>query len=363
MIDFNKKMYAKDRLEFVEFLKEQQATIGFPVSARGWCYLMEQKNYVDKSQFDKIEEVINRCRKEGLLPVDFVAEEDARAFAGLEKTSRETMKELLSQRLSAVLYGHWYYTPDWLEGETYYIQVLVEKVDLKTMFKPVCGDYHIPIANAKGWQSILQRAEYARRFQEAEREGLKCVLLYAGDFDPDGLRISSAMRKNLEQLKDISWADGEEGYDPEGLIIERVALNYDFIQQQNYTWIDNLITGSKKKPDKAESLADPRHTNFNLPYVQDYLQRFGERKCESNVMVTTPDIARQLLRTAIEKYLVDAVTRFKAKQQVIKEQYQEELEGLGIVEIADLEKAIEYLDNDIDDDDIDFSGFDVDDDE
>ncbi len=74
MIDFNKKMYAKDRLEFVEFLKEQQATIGFSVSARGWCYLMEQKNYVDKSQFDKIEEVINKCRKEGLLPVDFVAE-------------------------------------------------------------------------------------------------------------------------------------------------------------------------------------------------------------------------------------------------------------------------------------------------
>ncbi len=168
------------------------------------------------------------------------------------------------------------------------------------------------------------------------------------------------MRKNLEQLKDIAWADGEEGYDPEGLIIERVALNYDFIQQQNYTWIDNLITGSKKKPGKAESLADPRHENFKLPYVQDYLQQFGERKCESNVMVTTPVIARQLLRTAIEKYLgVDAVTRFKAKQQVIKEQYQEELEGLGIVEIADLEKAIEYLD----DDDIDFSGFDVDDDE
>jgi len=358
MIDFNKKMYVKDRLEFVEFLKEQQTTIGFPVSARGWCYLMEQKNYVDKSQFDKIEEVINKCRKEGLLPVDFVAEEDARSFAGLEKPSRETMKELLSQRLSAVLYGHWYFTPDWLEGETYYIQVLVEKVDLKTMFKPVCGDYHIPIANAKGWQSILQRAEYARRFQEAERRDLKCVLLYAGDFDPDGLRISSVMRKNLEQVKDIAWADGEEGYDPDGLIIERVALNYDFIQQQNYTWIDNLITGSGK------DLANKKHQNFKLPYVQDYLQQFGERKCESNVMVTTPNIARQLLRTAIEKYLgVDAVTRFKAKQQVIKEQYQEELEALGIVEIADLEKAIEYLDNDndIDDDDMDFSGFDVED--
>ncbi len=86
-------------------------------------------------------------------------------------------------------------------------------------------------------------------------------------------------------------------YDPDGLIIERVALNYDFIQQQNYTWIDNLITGSGK------DLANKKHPNFKLPYVQDYLQQIGERKCEANVMVTTPNIARQLLRTAIEKYL------------------------------------------------------------
>ena len=360
MLDFNKKMYVKDRLELVEVLKDLRAQIGFSVSARGWCYLMEQAGYVNKSQFDKVENAINTCRKEGILPVNFVAEEDARAFAGVETPSGETIKELLARMLDDVLHGYRHYSPDWMEGEDHYIQVLVEKVDLKTLFAPVCRDYRIPIANGKGWQSVLQRAEYARRFREAEGEGLKCVLLYAGDFDPDGLRISSVMRKNLEQVKDIAWADGEEGYDPDGLIIERVALNYDFIQQQNYTWIDNLITGSGK------DLANKKHPNFKLPYVQDYLQQFGERKCESNVMVTTPNIARQLLRTAIEKYLgVDAVTRFKAKEQVIKEQYQEELEGLGVVEIADLEKAIEYLDcdNDIDDDDIDLSGFDVDDDE
>lgn len=135
-----------------------------------------------------------------------------------------------------------------------------------------------------------------------------------------------------------------KGYDPKNLIIERVALNYDFIRQQNYTWIDNLITGSKKKPGKAESLADPRHRNYTLPYVQDYLQKYGARKCESNVMITTPAIARQLLRTAIEKYLgVDAVTRFQEKRQVIQDLYQSELEQLGIVEIDDLETAIRQL--------------------
>jgi len=303
MFDFNKKMYAKDRLELVEVLKDLRNRIGFSVSARGWCYLMEQEGYVNKSQFDKVENAINTCRKEGILPVNFVAEEDARAFAGVETPSGETIKELLARMLDDVLHGYRHYSPDWMEGEHYYIQVLVEKIDLKTLYTPVCRDYRIPIANGKGWQSVLQRAEYARRFQEAERQGLKCVLLYVGDFDPDGLRISTAMMDNLEQIKDVVWADGVNGYDPKNLIIERVALNYDFILQQNYTWIDNLVTSSKKKPGKAQSLADPKHNNYKLPYVQDYLQKYGARKCESNVMITTPAIARQLLRTAIEKYL------------------------------------------------------------
>jgi len=303
MFDFNKKMYAKDRLELVEVLKDLRNRIGFSVSARGWCYLMEQERYVNKSQFDKVENAINTCRKEGILPVNFVAEEDARAFAGVETPSGETIKELLARMLDDVLHGYRHYSPDWMEGEHYYIQVLVEKIDLKTLYTPVCRDYRIPIANGKGWQSVLQRAEYARRFQEAEWQGLKCVLLYAGDFDPDGLRISTAMMDNLEQIKDVVWADGVNGYDPKNLIIERVALNYDFILQQNYTWIDNLVTGSKKKPGKAQSLADPKHNNYKLPYVQDYLQKYGARKCESNVMITTPAIARQLLCTAIEKYL------------------------------------------------------------
>ena len=338
MLDFNKKMYAKDRLELVEVLKDLQATIDFRVSARGWCYAMEQEGYVNKSQFNKVEEAINTCRKEGLLPVDFVAEEDARAFTGVETPSGETIKELLRRMLYDVLHGYNHFSPDWWEGEDYYIQVLVEKVDLKTLFAPVCKDYRIPIANAKGWSSVLQRAEYARRFQEAEAQGLKCVLLYCGDLDPDGLRISDAIRKNLQQISDVKWSDSVRGYDPEDLIIDRVGLNYDFVIQNNYSWIDNLITGTGK------NLANKKHPNFKYPYIQNYLSTIGERKCESNVMITTPVIARQLLRTAIEKYLgVDAVTRFQGKRQVIQDLYQRELEQLGIVEIDDLERAIEQL--------------------
>ena len=76
-IDFSKRFNKKQIQEFAEMLIQVQAEIGFRVSARGWCYIMEQKRYINKDQFNKVEDNINRCRREGLIPVDFVGEEDA----------------------------------------------------------------------------------------------------------------------------------------------------------------------------------------------------------------------------------------------------------------------------------------------
>ncbi len=326
MIDWNVRFNDERLREFAEELQRISERIGFKVSARGWCYLLEQARMINKDGFNKVEELINTCRRRGFLPVDFVAEEDARAFSGIENPTDGTIKSILKLMCRDVLTGERYYTPDWWDGEDYYIQMLVEKIDLKTLFSPVADEYHIPIANSKGWSSILQRAEYARRFKEAEERGLTCILLYCGDHDPDGLRISDTIRANLEQVAEVQWSDGEEGYDPADLEIVRFGLNYDFITQQGYTWIDNLITGSGK------NLADPKHRNFRLPYVQQYLHTIGERKCEANAIVTTPNDARQLVRDAIESNIGDARNRFAEKRRIVRERYAELLEETGLRE-------------------------------
>lgn len=311
--------FTRDRLEeFADEMRTISNQIGFKVSARGWGYLLEQAGFINKSQFDKVEKVINTCRREGILPVDFVAEEDARAFHGIEEPTLGPVRNTLRGLVRAVLNGAHYYTPDWWDGEEYYIQMLVEKIDLRTLFKPVCEDYHIPIANSRGWSSILQRAEYAKRFKEAEDKGLQCVLLYCGDHDPDGLRISDTIRENLFQIQHIEWSDGETGYDPSDLIITRFGLNYDFIAANNYTWIDNLITGS------GANLASPTHKNYSMAYVQNYLASYGARKCEANAIVTTPQAARDLCRDAIETIVgPDALNRFQEKTDRVEARWEE----------------------------------------
>ena len=130
-----------------------------------------------------------------------------------------------------------------------------------------------------------------KRFKEHEAAGRECVLLYCGDFDPGGIAISDFLRSNLAELTPAV------GWDPDLLTIDRFGLNYDFIQEQNLTWIDNLETGSGKRLD------DPRHPDHRKPYVQDYIDHYGARKVEANALVVRPEAGRQLCRNAITKYI------------------------------------------------------------
>lgn len=311
--------------------------VGFRISSRGWAYQLEGYGLITKAHFDRVENLINECRKIGFLPIDFVAEETARKFSGVEKPTENSPTQYLKQYLKAALQCEDYYTPKWWEGETYYLQMLVEKVDLKTLFSPVCEEYHIPIATSKGWSSMLQRAEYARRFKEAEDMGLKCVLLYCGDFDPDGLRISEFLSKNLWDLARIRWNDGIKGYTPKDLIIDRFGLEFEFIEEHGLSWIENLITGSKK------NLASPSHPNFNMKYVQDYLRDYGERKCEANALVVIPEKARDLCRSAIEEYVgAGALARFQEKRDEIVNELTDFRERTGLDDT--INGAIELID-------------------
>lgn len=332
-----KQIATEERLhEFAEKIMELQDKIGFKVSARGWCYQLESERIINKDEFDKVESWINKCRKKGILPIDFTAEEEGRKFAGIEIPNENSPIQEMKEWIEAAMESHIYYKPDWWDGEDYYIQMLVEKVDLKTLFSPICKKYHIPIATSKGWSSMLQRAEYARRFKEAEDKGLRCLLLYCGDHDPDGLRISEFIKKNLTDLKDVKWKDDLEGYDPENLEICRFGLNSDFIKKHKITWINNLITGS------GANLASKSHKNNSMTYVQEYIGTFGIRKCEANAIIPMPTIARKLVEDTIISYIgEDALDRFDKKMEEVKEELKDFKQQTGLQE--SLQKALDLI--------------------
>lgn len=311
-------------LLFAEELIKIDKNTGFKVSGRGWCYQLEGLGIITKGEFNRIQNLINECRKNGYLPIDFVAEEDARKFKGVWEPEEGSMQDYIHGWIEATLNAGDLYNPNFWDGEKYYIQMLVEKVDLVTLFKPICEEYYIPIATSKGWSSILQRAEIAKRFSEMEKTGHIPILLYAGDHDPVGIGISNFLMKNFIDIENgTKWR-------PNNLIIDRFGLNYDFIIENNLSWINNLETGSGK------------NANENSPMVQEYIEKYGRRKCEANAIVVNPNAGRALCRIAIEKYLGNAVLdRFEQKREAVLHEFNDIQLNTGI--LKPLQEALKKL--------------------
>ena len=187
--------------KFCAGIIEIRSTLDFQVSARGWCYILEEYG-LGKDEFDDAQELMVACRKDGRLPLNIVAADEARAFDGLEQIDLEVESEA-EWLLDTVEEHHKNYTPvSFWDDQEYYVQMLVEKIDLKSLFKPVCAHFHIPLANSRGWGDINGRADMMRRFDQQELEGKKCVLLYCGDHDPGGLQISESLRSNMEAISE-----------------------------------------------------------------------------------------------------------------------------------------------------------------
>ncbi len=311
-------LYKRQVAEFCRRITDIAATLDFAVSSRGWCYILEERIGLLKGDFGKAQNLINACRKNGNLPLDICADDGARAPLHLWQVHDETPEEYAQSIINSITYAHVRYNPYeiWNDLDVY-VEMLVEKIDLKSLFEPVCREFDVPLANGKGWADINSRAHMMERFKEWKAKGKQCVLLICGDHDPGGLQISGFMRTNLADLTAAT------GFDPANLVIARFGLNADFIEAQGLSWIENLETGSGGRLD------DPRHPDHNKPYVQDYIDQFGVRKVEANALVVRPAAGRDLCRRAIMEYIPrNALRRHKEKTSAAQNEVREHVREL-----------------------------------
>jgi len=300
--------YARQIKEFCDRILEIRSRLDFEVGTRGWCYILEGEHVILKGEFDDAERLIARCRKDGDLPIDICAEDNKRAADGVEKLDSSDLEAEANAIIEYVREAHQYYTPiSFWDDLDVYVEMAVEKSDLKSLFSRVSQQFHMVIQNIGGWADLNVRASMMRRFQKWEAKGKRCVLLYCGDHDPGGLQISDFLHANLAEL------ERAVGWSPRNLVIDRFGLDYDFITANGLTWIDNLETSSGK------SLADSRHPDHLKPYVQSYLKRFGARKVEANALVARPESGRELCHQSILRYVPeDALMRYRARLNRIR---------------------------------------------
>jgi hypothetical protein len=181
--------YDRDLEAFCKAILKINSTLDFKVSARGWCYILEEKAALPKGDFDKAEAVINDARKSGLLPINICAEDKTRQSTEPKNIDDETVDEFAEGWISYLQSAHESYTPISFWGnQPSYVEQLVEKINLKSLFQPDCDEFRVRIGNTKGWLDINQRAQLMRRFQywEPKVSGASCSIA-ATMIQPDSI--------------------------------------------------------------------------------------------------------------------------------------------------------------------------------
>jgi hypothetical protein len=217
---------------FAELILKLSKQIDFPVSTRGFCYLLEEYG-LTKRQFKTGEELINDLWKKGLLPVDICSEDQDATIDNLERKLDPDDVEKFAQSIMDRIPDYVmslienYHPISFWDYQDYFIIMAVEQKDLKGLFLPVCEQYHIPLVNNCGWSDINTRIKFKRLFKKMyEEQGKKSVILSCGDRQPRqprGLTISKTIRSNYEEIACIE-------FDMDNLIIERFSLTDEFLE-------------------------------------------------------------------------------------------------------------------------------------
>lgn len=292
-------------LTLCNWIEKRWRATGLAFGTRGWAYICENEGLISKGEFAAFETWLGRVRKAGLLDPDAVADDEARRADHGEFVDDDSPEQYAAGAIDSA--NRWLsdYTPIsvW-EGLGTYVEVLVEKVDLKVLFSRICLRYHVPLTNGKGSSDINSRRRMLQRYRAHAEAGRDLVLLYFGDHDPAGLDIARVIKSNLMECANIR----DVNFDPSPIRTVRVGLTVQQIEALDLPWINNLETGSGK------NLADPRHADHRKPYVQEYIATHGPRKVEANALARDPTAAQKLIEGAINRYIPQNWPRFHAER-------------------------------------------------
>jgi len=149
------------------------------------------------------------------------------------------------------------------KGQTFRVEVWIEKEALAGVFQRVCEEEDVPFFSCRGYVSQSEMWSAAQRMAGYHEDGQTPLILHFGDHDPSGIDMTRDILERLELF---------EGF-PE---VERLALNMD------------QVTEFSPPPNPAK-VTDSR--------FEGYLRRYGGESWELDAL--EPSVLSGLVRSRI----------------------------------------------------------------
>ena len=154
--------------------------------------------------------VLTRLRSDRTVPWDSIIDETRQS----ERAGTwDDADEFISHELKWMFRG---YRRNYLQSQPFHFEVLLEKLGLRHVLKPICDRYSIQLTVGKGYSSSDVAYRMAERFRQSGKD--KLILFVLSDHDPDGLLLGESIGHNL--LRDQRIPAGQ-------LVSIRVGLTRD----------------------------------------------------------------------------------------------------------------------------------------
>lgn len=155
-------------------------------SSKGSQYAIYEN---DRKSYLALSNLLARARLAGLIPWSAIVDE-TRPVSN-ERFPKD-VSEFMDQELYHFLRG---YHRDLLASQPDHVELIVEKLTVQSIIKPVAMRYCLPMTCGRGYCSLDPRHAMVQRFRWSGKNRLK--LLIAADFDPDGDEIAESLARSI----------------------------------------------------------------------------------------------------------------------------------------------------------------------
>ena len=246
----------EELLYHINSIIEEYSEQGYRLTLRQLYYQLVSRDIIPNQQkeYAKLSTLLTKGRMAGV--VDWYAIEDRLRKPYLEYSVDDipdAIKDTIDQ-----------YKLNRQSGQEIYIELWVEKDALSGVLRDITDKYHIRLMVNRGYSSTTAMYDAYNRFNKAQKEGMKGLILYLGDHDPSGLDMIRDIKSRLEVF----------GVFPE---VRQIGLTMEQIKKFN-------------PPPNPAKVTDPR--------AKEYIEKFGRTSWEVDAL--RPDVLHKLVKNNVE---------------------------------------------------------------
>ena len=170
------------------------------------------------------------------------------------------------------------------DDQPVYVECWVEKDALIGIVGQISGRLDVPHFSCRGYVSLSEMYDAAKRIQRQVKRGKQVVVLHLGDHDPSGIDMTRDIGDRIDTFLGgdglVSATDNEKDGLLNRVTIHRLALNYPQIEQYN---------------------PPPNYAKETDSRFQGYFDKYGENSWELDAL--EPSVLSTLIERHINRHI------------------------------------------------------------